>query len=389
MRQSIKAVVIGAGIGGLTAAAAMRKHGIEVEVYERAAQLREVGAGLQIGPNAVKVLQALGLEDDLRRVSAEPRTMVSLRWDDASLRYRDPLKEISQQRYGARYLTAHRADLHHLLTGLLPEDAITLGAECVSIENGESAAVARFADGRAIEADVIIGADGIHSTVRAALFGADRPRFTNQICWRAQVAIEAMPARVGPGGSVSLAQDEYVGWLGPTGHVLFYPICGGRVLNIFAGRVSEIWADESWSVPSTREEMIGAYEGWNEAMLRVFENVDHVYRWGIYDRDPLDRWTVGRITLLGDAAHPMMPTLAQGAAISIEDGYAIARALSAHRRDWERGLQTYEQLRRPRAAAVQLQARRQFENNRKIPPPPPLDRDWIFRHDATSDPLAV
>jgi salicylate hydroxylase len=381
-----RVVVIGAGIGGLTAACALRQMGFDAQLYERSSELGEVGAGLQIGPNAVKVLNALGLEDRLRRIAAEPDEIISIKWDDASLRYREKLKAIATAEYGARYLSAHRADLHRLLLEQLPESSIHLGAPCVAAESVGHGAVAHFADGSAIEADLVVGADGIRSAVRESLFGADQPRFTQQMCWRGIVPIELVPTRIGPGRAVQVKRDDFVGWLGPNGHVICYPIRGGELYNIFAGHVSEEWVDESWTVPSSREEILEGYAGWNEALLEMLGQIERCFKWGICDRDPLPAWTKGRVTLLGDAAHPMMPTLAQGAAITIEDGYALARNLAASRDDVGQALADYDAERVPRASRVQLQARAQFENNRKVPAPPPLDRAWIFRHDATRDP---
>jgi salicylate hydroxylase len=384
MPRSLKVAMIGAGIGGLTAAAALRRFGIDVEVFEQAPQLGEVGAGLQIGPNAVKVIKALGLEDELLKTASEPTNIVSLDWKDASLRFREPLKSISQQEYGARYLTAHRADLHRLLQGLVPESRVHLNTSLTEVRTTSSGAVASFANGHEVECDVLVGADGIHSVVRASLFGKAPARFTNQICWRAQIPMDDVPTRVGPGGSVHLEHGEYSGWIGPTGHVICYPIRAGKFLNIFAGRVSETWVDESWVTPSTNEELLEAYSGWNDALLGMLRKADRCFKWGIYDRDPLQHWVSGRAALLGDAAHPMMPTLAQGAAISIEDGYAFARNLAAADGDAVLGLAAYERERVPRASAVQLQARDQFQDNRKVPAPPPRDRSWIFKHDATA-----
>jgi salicylate hydroxylase len=241
------------------------------------------------------------------------------------------------------------------------------------------AAAALFADGGEIEADVIVGADGINSTVRESLFGVQPARFTEQMAWRCIVPIECVPTHVGIG------RDEYVGWIGPDGHVICYPIRGGALYNIFAGHVTDQWVDESWAVPSSVDELLAGYRGWNPALLEMLSQVSDCYKWGIRDRDPLPRWTNGPVTLLGDAAHPMMPTLAQGAAISLEDGFALARHLARHRADPVQGLAEYEAERRPRASRVVLQAREQFRNNRKNPAPPPLSRDWIFAHDATVD----
>jgi salicylate hydroxylase len=376
--------VIGAGIGGLAAACALRAHGFEVAVYERAPALGEVGAGLQLGPNAVKVLRALGLETALKQLACEPANIVSLAWDDAHLRFREPLKAIAAAKFGAPYLTVHRADLHRLLCEQLPAAAIHLDAQCTHTASVRGGAVATFADGAAAEADVIVGADGINSAVRESLFGPQPARYTQQMAWRCIVPIACVPTEVGLGRAVAVGRDEYVGWIGPEGHVICYPIRGGETYNIFAGHVSEEWVDESWVVPSSVAELKAAYRGWNEALLAMLGNVQQCFKWGIRDRDPLPHWTRGRTTLLGDAAHPMMPTLAQGAAMALEDAYAVARNLARHRGDSEQGLKAYEAERLPRARSVQLQARQQFQNNRKNPAPPPLSRDWIFAHDATA-----
>ena len=204
MARSLRVAVIGAGIGGLAAACALRRRRIEAQVYERAGELGEVGAGLQLGPNAVKVLRALGIEQALDQYAFEPTNIVSLSWDRAELRFREPLKAVSLARYGARYLTTHRADLHRLLQQELPERSITLGAHCTSAAWRDGTATASFADGRTIEADVIIGADGINSEVRASLFGEQPARWTQQMAWRCMVPIERVPTRVGPGGAVAI-----------------------------------------------------------------------------------------------------------------------------------------------------------------------------------------
>jgi len=386
--RQARIAVIGAGIGGLAAAGALRERGFEVDVYERAGELGEVGAGLQLGPNAVKVLRALGIEERLLPLACEPTNIVSVAADDAHLRFREPLKAVIAAQFGAPYLTAHRADLHALLQAKVPAARIHLDAQCTGAASIAGAAVASFADGRQIEADLVVGADGINSAVRESLFGAQAARYTQQMAWRCIVPIHCVPTRIGPGQSVAIGRDEYVGWIGPDGHVICYPIRGGELYNIFAGHVSEQWVEESWVVPSSRDELLAGFRGWNDALLDMLAHVEHCYKWGIRDRDPLARWVSGRVTLLGDAAHPMMPTLAQGAAITLEDAYALARQLARHD-DPVAGLSAYEAERRPRASKVQLQAREQFENNRKTPAPPPLSRDWIFAHDATRETMAA
>jgi salicylate hydroxylase len=283
-------------------------------------------------------------------------------------------------------MTAHRAHIQGLLRDALPERIIHLGATCVGATSTDRVAVARFADGSEIEADAVIGADGIRSAIRAQMFGADKPRFTEMMCWRCMVPMEKVPRRVGPGGSVELVPGEYFGWIGPNGHVICYPIGQGETLNIFAGHVTDQWVEESWSMRSSQQELLDAYAGWNEALLGMFREVDDVYKWGIYDRDPLPQWTQGRVTLLGDAAHPTMPTLAQGGNMAIEDGYVLGRILVRHGDNVNAALNAYVAERQPRTARITMQSRQQFANNRKVPPPPFLDRTWIFTFDATREP---
>jgi 2-polyprenyl-6-methoxyphenol hydroxylase-like FAD-dependent oxidoreductase len=380
-----KVAIIGAGIGGLAAACALRQRGIEVAVYERATELGEVGAGIQIGPNSVKVFRALGLGNALRENAFEPINMVSITWDEGRLRNREPLKAIATAQYGAPYMTAHRADIHNILRQGAGDTPLHLSMNCIAAETVNGTAVARFADGSAIEADAVIAADGIRSAIRAQHFGADRPRYTGMMSWRCMVPMDCMPTKLSPSG-VTLERGEYFGWIGPNGHVICYPIGGkGDVLNIFAGHYTEQWVEESWSVPSSREELIAAKAGWNEALLAMFGHVENVFKWGIYDRDPLGAWTRGRVTLVGDAAHPTMPTLAQGANMAIEDGYVLARQLARHGADVEAALKAYAAERLPRTTRITLQSRQQFENNKKIPPPPFTDRTWIFTADVTRD----
>lgn len=388
-KRALRIAIVGAGIGGLTAAAALRQRGYEVSVYERASQLGEVGAGLQIGPNAVKVIRALGLEEQFVKLAAEPQIRLSLKWDDGEVRARERFKGRMEELYGANYYMAHRADLHKLLLSLVPAESIHTGAECLGVENTRNGAVLHLAGGRDIEADIVVGADGIHSVVRTSLFGKSEARFTKQICWRLILPMEELH-KAADKLPVALDGSEYTGWLGPTGHVLFYPLRGGELLNIFAGRVSEQWAAETWTVPSAADEMLQAYAGWHPGMLHVLSQAKETYKWGIYDRDPLEHWVTGRIALLGDAAHPMMPTLAQGAAISMEDGYAIARHIDLGWSDPTGALAAYERERQPRASKVQMQARQQFLNNQMVPPPPPLPVDWIYGHDVVHvDPVAA
>lgn len=377
-------VFIGAGIGGLAAALALRRRGGEVALFEQARESGDVGAGLQIGPNAVKVLRALGLDRPVAEVSSELGNMVELTWNEGKLRSLTPLGRTSREKFGAPYLTAHRADLHRVLYEALPPNCVTFGKHCTGVTAHGKSAVVRFADGGEVEADAVIGSDGIHSVVRRSVFGPDRPLFTGQIFWRGTLGMDRIKGlgldQFGPDFSL----NDYVSWLGPTGRVLCYPMYQGRVLNIAAGYVTEEWTAESWSAASTREEVLAAYPGWDERLLAIFRVVERWFKWGVFDRDPMARWSLGAVSLLGDAAHPMHPTLAQGAAMAIEDAYVLAECLHRHEEDLPLGLQDYETRRKPRTRRAQLQARQQFRNNLTVPPPPRLERDWIFSFDATA-----
>jgi salicylate hydroxylase len=377
-------VIIGAGIGGLAAALAMRRRGGEVALFEQARESGDVGAGLQIGPNAVKVLRKLGLERPLMEVSSELGNMVELDWNDGKLKSLTPLGPTAREKFGAPYLTAHRADLHRVLYEALPPTCVAFGKECVAVAAHRNNAVARFADGTEVEGDAVIGCDGIHSVVRRSVFGRDRPLFTKQIFWRGTLGMDRIKALGLDCFGADFSLKDYVSWLGPTGRVLCYPMYQGRVLNIAAGYVTEKWTAESWSAASTREEVLAAYPGWDERLLAIFRAVERWFKWGVFDRDPMRRWSLGAVSLLGDAAHPMHPTLAQGAAMAIEDAYVLADCLSRHEDDLPLALQDYETRRKPRTERAQLQARQQFRNNLAVPSPPRLDRDWIFAFDATA-----
>jgi salicylate hydroxylase len=385
--MALRVAIIGAGIGGLAAAQALRLAGIDVALHERAGELGEAGAGVQIGPNGFKVLRALGLEHALRGIATEPTARIALNWNDASERSR-LTREVEFARFGAPYVTAHRADLHRVLRQGLDPRVIHLGRACIGVENREGGAVAHFADGGSVEADVIVGADGIRSVVREQLFGPDAPRFTNFMCWRCIVPIECLPERVGPGGSVPLSRTDNIAFYGPTGQVICYPIGGGSLLNIFAGRTASRWVEESWTLPSAPAEMLEAYRGWNEALLGMLRKVEHCFKWGIFDREPSEVWTRGRITLMGDAAHPTMPNLAQGANMAIEDAIVLARNLARHGDHVERALAAYVAERKPRTREITLKSRENFELTRQWPPAPAMSRSWIYEFDATKDPVA-
>ena len=394
-----RVAIIGGGIGGATAGCALAQAGVEVSVYEAAPELKEIGAGVALHPNAMRVLRMIGVEDAVRKVAGRSEWMVTR--DARTGRAISKISRAQQaQTYGLTGATVHRADLLDVLAARLLAGCVTLGARCTTVESHPDSAVARFEDGSEIEADVIIGADGIHSRVRAALFGPDDPRFTGKICYRSVVPRDAVS---GEPPSTDNAQ-----WLGPHGTVVLYPLRGTELINVVAHYDDEHYRHESWINECERQEVLDRYSGWHESLLRVFAAGDTWYKWALYDRDPIVQWTKGRVTVLGDAAHPMLPYLGQGACQAIEDGAVLATALQAEPDDPQQALTRYERTRRPRASRVVLAARERGQSNHLSSPLAALRRDitiglrrrfgrdtegrgagWIPEYDATSPDVLV
>jgi 2-polyprenyl-6-methoxyphenol hydroxylase-like FAD-dependent oxidoreductase len=241
------------------------------------------------------------------------------------------------------------------LANSLPSGIVTLGARCTAVDPDGATAAARFLDGSEVEADVIVGADGIHSAVRSSLFGPDAPRFTGKICYRSVVPVDAVP--VGP------PPNDNTQWLGPHGTIVLYPVRGDELINVVCHYDDEAYRHESWVTECERREVLERYRGWHESLLRIFSAGELWYKWALYDRDPIPVWTRGRATVLGDAAHPMLPYLGQGACQAIEDGCVLAAALAAEPDDPLAALALYERVRRPRASQVVLAARERGVSN--------------------------
>jgi salicylate hydroxylase len=356
--MALKVIVVGAGLGGLTAAASLHRRGIEAVVLEQASQLGEIGAGVQLAPNALKVLRALGLERRAAELGFEPNAHVVRNWKTADVLAYTPYKGVLRDVFGADYFGYHRADLHELLRSVVPAGAIRLGARCTGVREEAGRAIVQLADGSRLEADAVIGADGIHSAVRGSLFGQAAPRFTGNACWRGMTPASALP----PG----LISPDMTVWFGPGASVVHYYIRGGTIINWMAAFESDEWAEESWTAEGTREEAVARFADWHPTVVSLVSQSDRYLKWGLFDRDPLPQWSKGRITLMGDACHPMLPYLAQGACMALEDGYAVAEALFKGSADVVGALQAYEQARRERTARVQLLARtRSIENHLK------------------------
>jgi len=393
MARRLRVGIIGGGIGGVALATALIQRGLEVRLFERAPVFTQVGAGIQMTPNAVNVIRALGLYDRFLKVGFLPEATVGFNWRSGRRHFRTQMKPDFERLYGAPYVHVHRADLHHVLSADLPPSITSFNKTCVEIDDIMGTPVARFADGEEFEADILIGADGVRSVVRSALFGEDAPRYTGHMCFRALVPVGGPVDYVGPYNSI---------WQGPRSHVVTYYVKGGRMVNIVAVAESSDWVEEDWNVRSSREELQAAYDGWHPNVQKILSKVDDVYRWGLFDRDPMPTWSRGNVTLLGDAAHPMLPFLSQGAAMAIEDGYVLAAALAANQEDPRLALVAYEAERKPRTSRVQLESR---ERGRTFHLPTPFSQamrnleyrirsiflprtagvkaDWVYRYDAT------
>lgn len=383
MTKTMKVAIVGAGIGGVALARALQQRGIEAHLFERAHAFGEIGAGVQVTPNAAKVLNALGLAEELARIGFLPQAMVGLNWDDAHELFRTPLQEVCPRLFGADFWHVHRADLHAILSEGIPAERVSFNMSCTGVSQKDGKAIAHFDDGTSFEADLVVGADGIHSVVRDAAWGKADAQFTGHMCWRALVPVEQHPLPfVSPDASF---------WMGPKAHIVTYYVKGGAAVNIVAVNESADWVAESWTEPSTREELVAAYDGWHDNLIQLLQRTDkqQIFKWGLFDRDPMDRWSQGRATLLGDAAHPMLPFLSQGAAMAIEDAYVLAAALDHFGNNVDAALDAYEAERRPRTARVQLEARERGRTYHLANPEEQKKRDLAFQQAQAKDPNAV
>ena len=369
MPRAPRIAIIGGGIGGLAAALALERRGAETIVCEQSPELSEIGAGLNLTPNAVKALRALGLDREVETIGWGSEWLMIRSWKSG--RYITHVRRGDfRRRFGAPNITVHRADLSEVLRGALKTAELRLGKRCVGVEAGERGAAARFADGSAIEADVVVGADGIHSAVRESLFGADRPRFTGCICWRGMAPADAVPA--------DIDTKQGIMWMGPHGHVVHYRVRRGELVNIVAHVDSDAWTEESWTRECGVDELTTTYAAWHSDLTRMFRCSTRWYKWALYDRDPLECWSKGRATLLGDSAHAMLPYLGQGAAMAIEDGVVLAAMIAQQGEDLGTALLAYERLRAPRNKAAVLGSRARAKENHLASPWARFKRDVKF-----------
>jgi salicylate hydroxylase len=387
--------VVGAGIGGLSAALSLLRAGFDVHVFEGASALGEVGAGIQVSPNASRVLHGLGFAEGLARTGVKPLAFHQRRWDDGKTLLRSPLAEPLEAAFGFPHYQMHRADLLSVLADAVPAERIHLGYRLTGLVDRGDRVEARFANGASAEFDLLVGADGIHSTVRGELFGVESARFTGCVAYRGMVPAERLRA-------LRLEVTAQV-WMGPGRHFVHYFVRNRRLVNVVAIVDQDTWMGESWTDRGDIAEARAAFDGWHPQVRQILGAVDETFTWALFDRAPLERWSVGRVTLLGDACHAMLPFMAQGAAQAIEDGWVLADCLAGLAdRPVAARLRLYEELRSRRVQQIQAGSRANSDVF-QLPDGEQQQRrdqglkaevaglDWLYGYDAeaaTSDVLA-
>src|SRR6476469_2536674 len=376
MARPLSIAIIGAGMGGLAAAAALRRAGIDVTVYEQAAQFIRLGAGIQIGCNAMKVLRGLGLESTLRQQSFYPRSWNNRDWRTGEVKFDMIFGESAERRFGAPYLLEQRGDLHAALAGAVPAEHIKLGHRLVGLDEAGDGVRLTFANGAVAVADAVIGADGVHSVVRDILFGAAPVNYTGRIAYRTTY----------PAALLGKQQiDDCTKWWGEDRHIVIYYVKPDRSeIYLVTSQPEPDFRIESWSAKGDVKELRSAFAGFDRQVQNVLAACPDVHKWAIVDRDSLARWADGNVTLLGDASHPMTPYMAQGAAMAIEDAAVLSRCLNGVGRDGVgNAFRRFEASRKDRTARIQQTSRANTWLSGKT------DTDWVYGYDAWTVPLAA
>lgn len=384
-----KIAVIGGGIGGLTAALALARRGSQVTVYEQARELGEIGAGLHLSPNGLKVLRALGLEPAVAAVAGRPRSIVTRHFASGAPNFENAFDDAFEARYGAPFYSLHRADLLAVLADAVtaePEVEVTLNARAVRVDEDHGRATVVFEDGNRAAADVVVAADGIHSRVRATMHGGIETKYTGHVAYRGMAVTADLPA--------ALVEPTFNIWVGPGRHFVAYPVRRGELINYVALVEEEGWSDESWTTRADSQVLAAGFEGWHDTVRGLVARTQRgqCYKWALLGRDPLPYWSTECATLLGDAAHPMVPYLAQGAVMAIEDAWVLAACLHSTP-DPVTAFAAYERARRERTGAVQAAAWKQGQLNHAVGRGHEgdgfqggqfSDPGWIYGHDVVA-----
>jgi 6-hydroxynicotinate 3-monooxygenase len=377
MTARLSIAVIGAGMGGLATAAALVRVGIDVTVYEQARKFARLGAGIQVGCNAMHVLRELGLEQRMRREAFYPRSWNNRDWCTGDVRYDQIFGPSAEQKYGAPYLLAHRGDLHAALASAVPGGRIRLDQKLAGLDDKAGSVVLSFADGTTAVHDAVIAADGVHSSVRDLLFGAEKANFTGRIAYRA-----TFPADLLRGREI----DECTKWWGEDRHIVIYYVKPDRSEVYFVTSQPEPgFTVESWSAKGDMRTLRAAFEGFHPQVQHVLAACPDVHKWALIDRDPLEPWHARNVTLLGDACHPMTPYMAQGAAMALEDAAVVSRLLAevADRAGIAGAFRRLEATRKPRTSRVQLTSRTNTWLRAKT------EVDWVYGYNPWTAPLAA
>ena len=394
MKKDLNVIIAGAGIGGLTVAACLLKKGFKVRIYEQASALGEVGAGIQSSANAVKVLYDLGLQDELDQVAVRPEAFEFRRFNTGEMMHRIPLGALHEKTNGAPYFHLHRADIHELLARKVVEfdpDCITLNAKAESFEESSAGVTLSLADGSKIKGDVLIGADGIKSAIRAQILGETPVSYTGDVAWRGVIPVERLPH--------DIMERVSTVWCGPKKHAVMYYLRAGKLMN-FVGLVEHAQPEsESWTQKRPWEELKADFVGWHPDIQTVIDALDKdgCYRYALNNRPPVDNWSTSKATLMGDSAHPTLPYMASGAAMAIEDAAVLARCLDDCS-DVTQALQLYQRNRLDRTARIVNEstdsralyriededAMRQAFHERNLSK---VRADWLYSYDPLSVPL--
>jgi 6-hydroxynicotinate 3-monooxygenase len=365
--------IIGAGMGGLTLASALAQHGITARIYEQAKSFVRLGAGIQMSPNAMKVLRGIGLEPRIRARAFQPQSWTNRDWDTGALTNELPLGAQAEAKYGAPYLLMHRGDLHEALASRVSNEQIALDKKLVDLDWRSGEVTLRFADGSSVKADAVVAADGIHSRVRELWLGAEKTNYTRRVAYRT-----TFPAVLLKGFEI----DQCCKWWGPDRHIVIYYVTARRDEVYFVTSVPEPeFTVESWSAIGDLGKLRAAFVGFHEQVQRVVEACPSVHKWAIVDRDPLPGWSDGRMVLLGDAAHPMTQYMAQGAATAMEDAVVLSRCIADQPQDLPAAFARFAKARRERTARIQGTSQ---QNTFMRQPTKP---DWVYGYDAWNEPL--
>ena len=361
--------VIGAGIAGLAISAALRKSGIDTSIYEQASGFARVGAGIQMSPNAMRVLDGIGVGERVRAAAFAPPSWRNRDFDTGAMSNEHLLGDGALARYGVPYLLMHRGDLHEALHSAVPDDTIHYGHSLLGLEQSDNVVTLQFAEGKTVKADVVIAADGVHSVVRDRILGVEAPRFTGNAAYRTTFPASLLGGRV---------LDDSVKWWGPDRHIVIYYVTRSRDEIYFTTSHPEPdWQVESWSAKGELGALRKMFVGFHEDVQVVLAACPDVHKWALFERDPLPRWSEGRVILIGDACHPMTPYMAQGAATALEDAAVLSRCLTDGRSSsYSHAFQRFEAARKPRTSEIQAASHRNEFMRRKTDP------DWVYGYDA-------